>query len=53
MNRLSAMYSFVRQKLQGDQARAPSTSDMRVGKEKYKSYKCMAVARNPKQALLT
>ena len=39
------MYSFVREKIQGDQARAPSASETRGGKDKYKSYKCMAVAR--------
>ncbi len=40
------MYSFVRQKMQGDQARVPSTSETRGYGDKYKSYKCMPVAGN-------
>ena len=38
------MYSYVRQKMRGDQARVPSTSETRGGGDKYKSYRCMLVA---------
>ena len=45
------MYSFVRQKMQGGQARASSISETREGKDKYKSYKCMEFARESPRKL--
>ena len=38
--RLSAMYTFVRQRLQGADKRASSVSETRFGTDKYTSYKC-------------
>lgn len=40
ITRLSAMYSFVRQRLHGNSDRTPSMTESRSGVETYKSYKC-------------
>ena len=41
LRRLSAMYSFVRQRLGGDHERTPSGPDTKTGGDLYQSHKCI------------